>query len=45
VHVKAQHRLWTRATAFRPTLSHLFRRHLRYYSAFACPERDAHGRR
>ena len=36
ISVRAHSRMWAKATAFRSTLSHLYRRHLRYYSAFEC---------
>ena len=32
------HPFWTKATHARSTLSHLYRRHLRYYSVFDCGE-------
>ena len=38
VRVAASSWLWTKATHARSTLTHLFRRHLRYYSALACDE-------
>ena len=36
--LKAASVFWRKGTAGRQTLSHLLRRHLRYFSAFDCPE-------
>ena len=37
--MRAASRMWQKATASRSTLSHLYRRHLRYYSVFECAGR------